>query len=324
MAQSVRSKHGRLTWQGIAMAKETQVKKRIDQILDDTRRLSGALSPARWIALFALSLPPAYLLTAVQLVPAQAQTETNRYQAWLQEVSYIITAPEKAAFNNLPTDTERDRFVEQFWEQRNPTPGSSSNPFKEEYYRRLAYANEHFAGDIPGWKTDRGRIYITYGPPDEIESHPAGTPPFDHWRYYHLDGLGQNVDFAFVDRKGDGNYSIGSHPPAIQESGFSQSSSFSAPQRIRVGANVQAANLINKVDPVYPPLAEQARIQGTVRFTVIIGKDGRFANIQLVSGHPLLVQAAKDALDQYVYKPTLLNGQPVEVVTQVDVNFALQ
>jgi TonB family protein len=96
------------------------------------------------------------------------------------------------------------------------------------------------------------------------------------------------------------------------------------PQRIRVGANVQAANLIGKVDPVYPPLAEQARIQGTVRFMVIIGKDGRFANIQLVSGHPLLVQAAKDALEQYVYKPTLLNGQPVEVVTQVDVPFTLQ
>jgi TonB family protein len=95
------------------------------------------------------------------------------------------------------------------------------------------------------------------------------------------------------------------------------------PTRIRVGANVQAANLITKVDPVYPPLAMQARISGQVRFTVTIGKDGSIQNIQLVSGHPLLVAAAKDAVQQYVYKPTLLNGNPVEVITQVDVNFSL-
>lgn len=95
------------------------------------------------------------------------------------------------------------------------------------------------------------------------------------------------------------------------------------PQRIRVGGNVQAANLIRKVTPVYPPLAKQARIQGTVRFTAIIGKDGTIQNLQLVSGHPLLVQAAQDAVRQWVYKPTLLNGEPVEVVTQIDVNFTL-
>jgi protein TonB len=95
------------------------------------------------------------------------------------------------------------------------------------------------------------------------------------------------------------------------------------PQRIRVGGQVQAANLIRKVTPVYPPLAKQARIQGTVRFTAIIGKDGTIQNLQLVTGHPLLVQAAQDAVKQWVYKPTLLNGEPVEVVTQIDVNFTL-
>jgi len=93
--------------------------------------------------------------------------------------------------------------------------------------------------------------------------------------------------------------------------------------RIRVGGNVQAANLVRKVTPVYPPLAKQARIQGTVRFTAIIGKDGTIQNLQLVSGHPLLVAAAQDAVKQWVYKPTLLNGDPVEVVTQIDVNFTL-
>jgi protein TonB len=95
------------------------------------------------------------------------------------------------------------------------------------------------------------------------------------------------------------------------------------PQRIRVGGNVSAANLIRKVTPVYPPLAKQARIQGTVRFTAIIGKDGTIQNLQLVSGHPLLVQAAQDAVRQWVYRPTLLNNEPVEVVTQIDVNFTL-
>jgi protein TonB len=96
-----------------------------------------------------------------------------------------------------------------------------------------------------------------------------------------------------------------------------------APTRIRVGGNVQAANLIRKVQPVYPPLAKQARIQGTVRFTAIIGKDGTIQNLQLVTGHPLLVEAARSAVSQWQYKPTLLNGEPVEVVTQIDVNFTL-
>lgn len=95
------------------------------------------------------------------------------------------------------------------------------------------------------------------------------------------------------------------------------------PERIRVGGNVQAANLVRKITPVYPPLAKQARVQGTVRFTAIIGKDGTIQNLQLVSGHPLLVPAATDAVKQWVYKPTLLNGEPVEVITQIDVNFTL-
>jgi protein TonB len=90
-----------------------------------------------------------------------------------------------------------------------------------------------------------------------------------------------------------------------------------------VGGNVQAANLTRKVQPVYPPLAKQARIQGTVRFTAIIGKDGTIQNLQMVSGHPLLVEAARAAVSQWQYKPTLLNGEPVEVVTQIDVNFTL-
>ncbi|HWR54724.1 MAG TPA: energy transducer TonB, partial [Bryobacteraceae bacterium] len=94
-------------------------------------------------------------------------------------------------------------------------------------------------------------------------------------------------------------------------------------QRIKVGGNVQQANLVRKVTPVYPPLAKQARIQGVVKFTAIIGSDGRITNLQMVSGHPLLVTAATEAVKQWVYRPTLLNGEPVEVITQIDVNFTL-
>ena len=95
------------------------------------------------------------------------------------------------------------------------------------------------------------------------------------------------------------------------------------PQRIRVGGNVQAANLINQVRPIYPPLAKQARISGTVELSAIIGKDGRVQDLKVVRGHPLLVQAALDAVKNWVYKPTLLNGEPVEVSTTIDVNFTL-
>jgi protein TonB len=94
-------------------------------------------------------------------------------------------------------------------------------------------------------------------------------------------------------------------------------------QRVRVMGSIQAANLVRRVDPVYPPLALQARIQGTVRFTAIISQEGRVLNVQLVSGHPLLVESARQVVGQWEYRPTLLNGSPVEVVTQIDVNFTL-
>jgi len=113
----------------------------------------------------------------------------QKYQQWLsEEVPYIITAEERAAFKKLTTDEVREAFIEKFWERRNPIPGSAENEFKEEYYRRIAYANSHYAGSLPGWKTDRGRIYIMYGPPDEIDSHPAHdhvnfAKPTEYWTY---------------------------------------------------------------------------------------------------------------------------------------------
>jgi GWxTD domain-containing protein len=121
----------------------------------------------------------------------------------------------------LSNDEERDQFIEQFWLRRNPTPDSAENEYKEEHYRRIAYANEHFAAGIPGWKTDRGRIYIMYGPADSIEAHPSGgsynrppeegggttsTYPFETWHYRYLEGIGQNIDIEFVDPCMCGDY----------------------------------------------------------------------------------------------------------------------
>jgi len=146
------------------------------------------------------------------------------YKRWLsEEVPYIITDEERASFKKLSTDEEREQFIEAFWERRNPNPGSPENEFKEEYYRRIAYANEHYASGIPGWKTDRGRIYIMYGPPDENDSHPSGgtyerppeegggetsTYPFEQWRYRYIDGIGTNIILEFVDPTMTGEYHL--------------------------------------------------------------------------------------------------------------------
>jgi GWxTD domain-containing protein len=143
------------------------------------------------------------------------QEITGTYKKWLNEdVAWIITDEERAAFKQLSNDEERDNFIEAFWQRRDPTPDTVENEFKDEHYRRIAYANEHFAAGIPGWKTDRGRIYIMYGPADEIESHPSGgsyerpmeegggetsTFPFEQWRYRYLEGIGQEVIIEFVD-----------------------------------------------------------------------------------------------------------------------------
>jgi len=143
------------------------------------------------------------------------QELSRTYKKWLNEdVVYIITDEERAAFKQLSNDEERDQFIEAFWQRRNPTPDSEDNEYKEEHYRRIEYANEHFAAGIPGWKTDRGRIYIMYGPADEIDAHPSGgtyerpndegggetsTYPFEDWRYRYLDGVGQEVIIEFVD-----------------------------------------------------------------------------------------------------------------------------
>ena len=135
------------------------------------------------------------------------------YQRWLNEdVAYLITAKERREFLALKTDADRVAFVIQFWERRNPSPGSPENTFKEQHYRRLAYANEHFASSVQGWRTDRGRIYITYGPPDEIEDHRNDSVPRQVWRYTHIGGVGYGIEVEFTDPGMTGDYRMQAAP----------------------------------------------------------------------------------------------------------------
>jgi GWxTD domain-containing protein len=140
---------------------------------------------------------------------------------------YIVTDQERAAFESLQTDEEREKFIEQFWKRRDPTPDTTENELKEEHYRRIAYANDRFAGaDTPGWKTDRGRIYIVFGPPDEIEAHVSGgrytrpdgveviTSSFQQWRYRYIKGVGKNIIMEFVDKNSSGDWRMTMDPHA--------------------------------------------------------------------------------------------------------------
>ncbi|MDQ3129507.1 MAG: GWxTD domain-containing protein [Acidobacteriota bacterium] len=146
------------------------------------------------------------------------------YKKWINnDVLYIITKDEKKAFNQLKTDEERENFIENFWRRRDPNPDTEENEYREEYYERIAYANEHYASGIPGWRTDRGRTYIAWGKPDSVESHPSGgsydrpsyegggsttTYPFEIWFYRHLDNVGDGLEIEFVDPTGTGEYRL--------------------------------------------------------------------------------------------------------------------
>ena len=150
------------------------------------------------------------------------------YKKWLEEeVPYIITDEERSAFLQLQTNEEREQFIEAFWQRRDPTPDTVENEFKEEHYRRIAYANERFSSGIPGWRTDRGRMYIMWGKPDELESHTQGeiynrpmsegggqttTYAYEQWTYHYMEGIGQNITIEFVDPTGTGEFHITNDP----------------------------------------------------------------------------------------------------------------
>jgi GWxTD domain-containing protein len=162
--------------------------------------------------------------------PVQAAPPESPYTKWLnEEAVYIISDAERQAFKRLTTDEERSMFIEQFWLRRDPTPATVENEYREEHYRRIAYANEIFSAKdgVPGWKTDRGMIYIKYGPPDEREEHRSGgvyqrpieegggqttTFPFEKWRYRYIEGVGKDVNIEFVDTTLTGEFHMTMDP----------------------------------------------------------------------------------------------------------------
>jgi GWxTD domain-containing protein len=214
--------------------------RRIRRLTTESRGAQTSVAPAAaaavLLAIFAAALtalptklpqarhartPAAMPLAALAVAAPAPQPATaplpTPYRKWLREdVAYIITDQERTAFLALSSDAERENFIEQFWQRRDPTPGTPENEFRDEHYRRIAYANEHFAGSVAGWKTDRGRTYIVYGPPDELDDHPSGgtasTYPYQQWRYRYIEGVGTNIIVEFVDRDGTGDYQMTSDP----------------------------------------------------------------------------------------------------------------
>lgn len=180
-------------------------------------------------------IPSVFAQEKSQDKPAKDRNERKKkeelksvYKNWMEEdVLYIITDEERKAFKALKTDEERDQFIENFWLRRDPDPDTPENEYKEEYHQRIQYANEKFASGVPGWRTDRGRIYIMFGKPDELETHPTGgayerpswegggsttTYPFEVWWYRYIEGVGSDVEIEFVDPSGTGEYRIAQSP----------------------------------------------------------------------------------------------------------------
>jgi GWxTD domain-containing protein len=213
----------------------------------------------------------------------------SQYKKWLdQDVIYIISPEERSAFLHLATNEEREQFIEQFWQRRNPDPDSAENIFKEEHYRRIAYTNEHFASGVPGWRTDRGRIYIMWGPPDEIESHPSGgsydrpaqegggqtsTYPFENWRYRYLEGLGNDVNLEFVDPSMTGEFHLTMDPAEkdallhVPGAGLTQMESMGLASKVSRFTNTDGTNLAQPLggrlesDSEFSRLERYAKIQ---------------------------------------------------------------
>ena len=201
---------------------------------------------------------------------------------WLTEdVVYIISPEERCAFLHLATDEEREHFVEQYWSRRAPDPTSLDNSFKREHYERIVSANEQFTGQLPGWKTDRGRVYVTFGPPDSIEWHQpgerTGRPPqagvetyqysWEGWHYNHIEGMGDNVEFEFVDSSGSGDYRL-TGPPEMKE-GVMLIPPYNLSRSRRGETTTRSAQIEIYVGPVPTPLVQFKDLEAVVTSRII-------------------------------------------------------
>jgi TonB family protein len=288
---------------------------------------------------------------------------TGVYKTWLeQDVLWIITPQERAQYLRLTSDEERNRFIVDFWARRDP-PGAPKDTYRQEHYVRIAYTNQHYAADQPGWRSDRGRFYIAYGKPDDIDSHPSGgeyqspagritsTYPFEVWHYRYIPGVGKDVDLEFVDtcQCGRYNYTIdhlsapGSaelqtgHAGAVllaaklfspAQSASPQPSALLMPavvpgQPIQLPSGFMERQSQTRVWPVYPDIARNAHVQGTVVLRETISKTGSVDSVMVISGAPMLNASAMDAVRQWTYQPYQLNGEPQQVSTAVSLTYRI-
>jgi TonB family protein len=283
--------------------------------------------------------PPASRPLAANETPSSPAI-APQYQAWLdQDVRWLISPQERADFLQLTSDADRDYFIEKFWQRRN-SPGSAPDSYRAEHYRRIAYTNQHFAAaGLAGWETDRGRMYIVNGAPSMVDSHSSSVPyghPYQTWGY-------ATMQLTFVDFCDCDNYQL-----LAQSSTSSSSSSNSRPQNIekpslrnvsyrpttapqqestqppvRVSSGVMAGQVLTRVKPIYPAEAKANHVEGAIVLHAVISKTGEVRDLDVVSGPDELRTSAIDAIQQWIYEPYLLNGEPTEVETTVTVNYQL-
>jgi len=213
--------------------------------------------------------------------PRKVKDEPNKvFKEWIKEVEPIITQAEREAYSKLKTAEERENFIGIFWDHRDPSPDTAENEYKVEYYERVAYANEHFSSGKPGWLTDRGRIYVKWGKPDEIESHPSGgqyqqtsyesvsTFPFEKWFYRHLDGVGSGIEIEFVDPSSSGEYRLARNPFEKEAGPYSGTregvNGWGDPNSTRhQDSPFEVIDLQNKLEAAPPVAANSDRLRST-------------------------------------------------------------
>ncbi len=277
----------RRSWPALA-ANGGHLGKRVLRLLN--RPTHSPVAPV--FGLLAIAITAGVTWAALQQAPQAAAPLKRPYRKWLNEdVVYIITEAERTAFQGLATDEEREQFIEQFWLRRDPTPGTPRNEMKEEHYRRIGFVDAHFTGaTVPGWKTDRGRIYITYGPPDEIDSHPGDATPWESWRYRWIEGVGNNVLIEFRDSNHDGSFPMTSDPHAA------------APDKNKVRVDLTSSGILLTLalDPaknfnVFVRVVTMTRRPVTTSEKTVLRQSSLQMPIELLPGQYRLVVSAKNA-----------------------------
>lgn len=291
---------------GLAMAVGSGIGERVDQLFElsnaNKRRFARpgimlavtglpVMCLAATVELSERSVPPPVTARLPVRLLAQARPDTSSastleapWNKWLNEdVAYIITDQERQTFRALRTDEDRENFIEQFWKRRDPTPDTVENEFKEEHYRRIAYANNHyFASNVPGWKTDRGRIYITFGPPDVIDAHPSGGTyerpgarvselsayPFEDWLYRHIEGIGNDVLLEFVDHEMKGEYRL-TRNPADKDALLGPPQAASAAAKVQVTQDRRPLVQLPFFGPMFQALVTISSPNGPAGATVV-------------------------------------------------------